>query len=141
MYAVQYSTIQYSIEQYTVHTPQSSTLQSSTEQYSTVQYTATVQYSTGHHYSKVHYTTVQDSTKLHNGGPPLGWRYYKVGQVIADRLSYNVVLQGIWIIGKTFNLFWVCILQKLFEISKSTTKNPKNVSYFFFYVSQRHILY
>ena len=47
-------------------------------------------------------------------------------------MGSNVVLQRIWVIGKTVNWFWVCILQKLFEILKSTTENQQNLSVFFF---------
>ena len=45
-------------------------------------------------------------------------------------LDSNVVFQRIWVIGKTVNWFLVLILQKLFEISKLTSKNQKNISVF-----------
>ena len=55
-------------------------------------------------------------------------------------MGSNVVLQRIGVIGKTINWFWVCILQKLFEILKPITKNQKNLGTFYSNVSQYHIL-
>ena len=50
--------------------------------------------------------------------------------LISQELSCNVVLQRIQVIGKIVIWFWVYILQFVFEILKSTTKNQQLFSAF-----------
>ena len=51
--------------------------------------------------------------------------------MIKQGLVSNIVLQKIWVIGHTVNLFWACTLQKLIETFKSTTKNKHNKCAYF----------
>ena len=67
------------------------------------------------------------------------WTLYNAHCTFDQRLGSNIVFKRIWVLGKTVNRLWVCILQKLFEKFKSTIEKQTNSSVFFANVSQCHI--
>ena len=54
-----------------------------------------------------------------------------------EGLGTTIIYRSIWFLGK--NILWFCILQMLFEISKSTTKKQQKLCAFIANAPQCHI--